>query len=356
MDLDLIRGFPAIHLQSVSDLTKNNLGAFIDRAFFKLGCSLVKYLKLENSLALGYGSYKYLKKSKIIKADLYICHQELATFIGVKLIKAGRRVVFDFEDWYSADLLPSARNARPISLLQKMESLALNYGSLSITTSQALAGKLAVQYSCKKPEVIYNVFPFEAELNERKKAFSNPLKLFWFSQTIGRGRGLEEFIFILQSIHNPLELHLLGNIDAEYKNCLSGLIGSRHGLFFHQTVPETELAAKIAGFDIGLAIELMAPPSRNYTVTNKFFQYLQSGLPVIATETEGQKEVFNKFKPGFMLPQKPNATQVKALAAWLNDPSALQEAAKVAKAAALVYSWENESKKLLRLINNAIKQ
>ncbi|MDB5155034.1 MAG: glycosyl transferase, group 1, partial [Mucilaginibacter sp.] len=164
--------------------------------------------------------------------------------------------------------------------------------------------------------------------------------------------GIEEFIGLLKSISNSLELHLLGNIDLKYQEFLISAMPGWHSLFFHALVSEKELPGKITNFDIGLALELVEPPSRNYTITNKFFQYLQAGLPVIATETAGQKEAFEKFNPGFMIPQNPATGHIKKLKNWLNDPLALHNAKSVANTAAVFYSWENESKKLLNLINN----
>lgn len=350
-DLDLIKSYAAIHIQHVSDLTKKNLNSFIDRAFYKLGGLLMRYLKIENSLALGYGALRYLKKSKTINADLYICHQELAAYTGTKLIKEGYKVAFDLEDWHSADLLAEARNKRPISLLQKVESIALKNGLFCTTTSNVLAQKLAQIYSCKQPAVIYNTFPVQIKLLKKEKKFSHPLKLFWFSQTVGPGRGIEEFISLLKSINNSLELHLLGNVDLKYRQYLTSAMPGQHSLFFHILVSATELPEKIANFDIGLAIELAEPPSRNYTITNKFFQYLQAGLPVIATETAGQKEAFEKFSPGIMIPHNLASDHIKKLENWLNDPSALRNAKSAANTSAMFYSWENESKKLLNLIN-----
>jgi glycosyltransferase involved in cell wall biosynthesis len=344
-----------IHLIPVADLSKRNFQSILDRGVNKLGRLLIKYLGLETSLALGYGSYRYFKKSSAVKADLYICHQELATYIGTRLIKKGFKVAFDFEDWYSEDLLANARAERPINLLRRTESTALNKGISCVTTSVVLAKKLAQTYSCKLPVVIYNVFPPHADLPEKPKEFATPLKLFWFSQTIGPGRGLKEFIYLLTSIETKLELHLLGNVDAIYREKLSTFIPKQHGLYFHKPVSAKKLSEKIAEFDIGLALEMTRPLSRNYTITNKFFQYLQSGLPIIISETDGQNEGFEKFKPGFKLSQKPSNKEITALENWLNDPAKLHSARQRAIAAAHFYNWEDESKKLIQLVDQAFE-
>ena len=353
VDSELIREYPSIHVHRVSDLTRHNLRAFIDRFLFLAGRLIIKYLKIDTPLALGYAPYRYLKKAKTFGPDLYICHQELATFIGTRLLTAKRKVAFDFEDWYSRDLLPEARDQRPLSLLRRAEKFALKYGIFCTTTSLALAQRLAEAYTAPEPTVIYNVFPKEVTL-EKKKKRSEPLKLFWFSQTIGPGRGLEKFLTHLQLITHSIEVHLLGQVSDEYRALLKRKIPAQHGIHFHRSVAEPELAEVIAGFDIGLALEQDEPPNRDLTITNKLFQYLHSGLPVIATETSGQMEIYNQFAFGFIIPLEASPDDIKALEHWLTDPAAIENARKIAAKAADFYSWENESKKLLDLVNHAV--
>jgi glycosyltransferase involved in cell wall biosynthesis len=352
-DLSLIKNHPNISLSIISDLYQS--GAFTDRLSYKLGRLLNKYLNIETSLSLGYGARRYYKIGKAINADLYICHQELGTYIGTKLIANGYKVAFDFEDWYSEDLLPAARKERPINLLRKIESIALKTGVFCITTSNALANKLSKKYICIKPLVIYNAFTTRPDLTGRKKTFDQTLKLFWFSQTIGSGRGLEQFIGLSHALKKSFEIHLLGNITEHYRDKLNSLLPKQHQLYYHDLVPDYELADKIAQFDIGLALELDTPKSRNYTITNKFFQYIQAGLPVITSETDGQNEGFDGFKPGIKIAQNPPDDEISALEAWLNHPLELQSARNRAIEAAGFYNWEKESGKLLALVNKTLE-
>ena len=356
-DLDEIASFPNIKLNNISDLSTISFASLTDRLLYKFGRLITRYFNFQTSLSLGYGAIRYYKKVKRTKAALYICHQELATYIGIKLLKNGFKVAFDFEDWYSEDLLPEARIKRPIDLLRKVESIALNKGAFCITTSQALAKKLAEVYACPQPLVLYNVFTSPAAaITKGKKMFSTPLKLFWFSQTIGEGRGLEQFISLIAGFKTNLEIHLLGNVNKSYRELLTVMIAEQHQLYFHSLVNTHELATKIATFDIGLALELDTPLSRDLTVTNKFFQYLQSGLPVIAVETSGQREIFDRFKPGYKIARHPSAKDITRLEQWLNSPAKLHAARECVWQAANFYNWEKESQKLISIVNNAVRK
>jgi glycosyltransferase involved in cell wall biosynthesis len=353
-DRALINPYPNIKINVVSNLAETD--TIIDRLLHKLGRTLKQYVNIETPLSLGYGAHKYLKVCKAINAQLYICHQELATYVGSKLLRENRKVAFDLEDWYSDDLLPEAQKNRPVKLLRKIEDIALHKGKYCTTTSNALAAKLSQYYSAPKPAVIYNVFSKNGRLLNIEKSFSGTLKLFWFSQTIGPGRGLEQFIQASAQIKNTFELHLLGNITADYKATLNLLIPAQHSMYFHALVPAGQLAEKISEFDIGLALELDTPMSRNYTITNKYFQYIQAGLPVIASQTAGQAEAFEQFKPGFMLSQNANDEEIVRLEKWLNDPEELRAARERAIEAAGFFNWETESNKLITLVNKAIEK
>lgn len=352
-DLEILKD-TTIRYEFYSDLRLPGIKSFVARLVRKIAVELQFRLQIESARSLGFNAADLLKKCISHLADLYIMHQELPTCVGIKLIDQGFKVAFDIEDWYSEDLLPVAQVRRPVKLLKRSENDALTRGAYCTTTSGALAHQLASAYSSKEPNVIYNVFPAKNDLSFNK-SISYPVKLFWFSQTIGPGRGLEEFIRLLHSTETKLELHLLGSISDSYRNDLQAGMPAKYPLFFHELVYEKDLSNKIADFDIGLALELQSPNSRNYTITNKFFQYLQAGLPVITSETEGQNEAFDKFNPGFKLAQNPRGDEIERLDKWLGNISALISAKQNAIEAARFYNWENESKKLIQLVKNALE-
>src|SRR5260370_1251501 len=61
--------------------------------------------------------------------------------------------------------------------------------------SPGIAGAYASKYGIPTPTSILNVFPLaERPLRFRETRPDGPLRLYWFSQTIGPGRGLENVI------------------------------------------------------------------------------------------------------------------------------------------------------------------
>lgn len=313
---------------------------------------------------LGYGTKAMLKAARQARADLTIVHSEAGLWVGNRLLDEGFRVGVDFEDWFSEDLLPTARSARPIDQLQVLESRLARECTYCLTTSHALAEAMAETYQAPKPTVIYNTFPWaersQIDNQKRDRQNLNLPSLHWFSQTIGPGRGLETLFHALPHLRMPVEIHLRGNYPDSARQWLEALIPSewRDYIFIHPTVLNSELLSRIGEHDIGLALEYTDIPSRNLTVTNKLFQYLQAGLAVIATDTAGQREILSQ-KPavGQLIPSNNPVALAQALKELACEPEKLT----LAKAASLEaakeqFCWEKQSQSLLLTAELALSQ
>jgi hypothetical protein len=125
-------------------------------------------------------------------------------------------------------------------------------------------------------------------------------KFFWFSQTIGPDRGLEQIIMILGLMgRKNIQLTLLGNCAPDYKNILqeiwesSGLMPEK--LVYLKTVPEKEIFAIAASHHFGLATEVPCSLNRDFCLTNKIFTYILSGNYLILSHTRAQKKFIETY-------------------------------------------------------------
>ncbi len=311
---------------------------------------------------LGYGVKAMLRAAYKARADLTIVHSEGGLWVGDRLLDKGFRVGVDFEDWFSLDLLPEAQANRPLDKLKALERRLARDCSYCLTTSHALADAIASSNLAPKPTVVYNVFPWaEREQLDYQKRDRHNLKqpsLHWFSQTIGPGRGLETLFQALPKLTIPIEIHLRGNYPEHYRQCLEPFIPDewRSRIFIHPTVPNSELLSRIAEHDIGLALECPEIPSRNFTITNKLFQYLQAGLAVIATDTAGQREIFS-HSPGIgkLIPSNNPIALAQAIEELLRSPDNLAAAKTAAlQAAENQFCWEKQADYLLEAAEMAL--
>jgi glycosyltransferase involved in cell wall biosynthesis len=281
--------------------------------------------------------------------------------VGDRLLRKGLQVGVDFEDWFSQDLLPDAQATRPVAQIKQLEERLAIACTYCLTTSHALADTLAQVYQAPTPTVIYNSFPqFDQPALTRSAPSANSVpSLHWFSQTIGRGRGLETLFQALPLLKTPVTIHLRGNCSDRNRQWLESLVSPewRSRLFIHPTVPNAELPACIAEHDIGLALEEPNPPSRNLTITNKLFQYMQAGLAVIATDTAGQREILTQHPAmGRLVACRDPVALARAIDDLVIQPDRLQTARTAAlHAFQTQFCWENQHDRLLQAADTALK-
>lgn len=310
-------------------------------------------------MLLGYGAKAMLNVALQEQADLTIVHSEAGLWVADQLLQQGLKVGVDFEDWFSEDLMPQARLYRPVTHLKRLEARLAQNCTYCLTTSDALANRLAQVYQAPKPTVIYNVFPKSPlPAPHRAKSITQFPTIHWFSQTIGPGRGLETLFQSLPYIELPVEIHLRGYCSAQNQMWMNAQIPEnwRDRVLIHPTVANAELPARIAEHDIGLALELPELPSRNLTITNKIFQYLQAGLAVVATDTAGQGEVFSyDSNIGHLIPPYNPIALADALNDLVQHPEKLQSAQQIAQRVSQeCFCWEKHSDRLLEAVDRSL--
>lgn len=342
-----------VHYNFFNNLIETNLLSLKNRMFNKLGRWLNK-LGLENKWALGYAPRNCLKQALKLNADLYICHQELPTFIGTKLIKLGRKVAFDIEDWYTQDLLPKDQAYRPQRLLEKSEQTALELGACIYTTSVTMARGLATNYKTAEPQVIGNTFdyftnPYKVDLTTTR------IKLIWISQTIGPGRGLEKIISALNEVKaKSYELFLRGAVNDGYKSALEKLLtNSQHQIHFLPLVSNQEIQSDLCNYHIGLALEANYPLNKDLTISNKIFHYLSVGVPTISSSTQGQLSLKDYFEKGIYYFN--TVEELVKLLEDINISNLIDDNRYIQKVYKDKFDWSLEREKLRSIISNSIK-
>jgi glycosyltransferase involved in cell wall biosynthesis len=311
---------------------------------------------------LGYGVEELLGVAEKAAADLTIVHSETGLWVAAQLRRRGRRVGVDFEDWFSRDLPEHVRRARPVRVLDELESAVGREAAYVLAPSRAMAHALAAAYRLPSPSVVYNAFPWEERraMDGRRldRADSALPSLHWFSQTIGPDRGLELLFSALPLVRHRLHVYLRGACSAPTRRWLNGLIPPGWGgsVTVLPPVGREELLSRIAEHDIGLALESASIPSRDLSVSNKLFHYLQAGLAVIATDTRGQREVLTACgEAGTLLPEATPGALARAIDRYLSTPELLDRARAAARdAAAGLFSWERQKAGLIEVAARAV--
>lgn len=332
----------------------NEVARFFYRLRKRAAGELQRWFKIGTGWAISHAPERMFQRAKKENAALYAAHLECGFYAGRKLMKAGKRVSFDFEDWYSRDYLTADRAVR---LLSKLEAFALERGTFCTAASQSMADSLKNEYPYSgEITIIYNSFPGDelckADLSKSLKA-SNPLRMIWTSRTIGPGRGLETLAEALHELDYQTELHIIGKCVDGYKEVFETLWpkNNLHKLVFTDFISHNELMKIIPSFDIGLAIENNEPDNKNKTVSNKILQYLQSGIKVLATNTDGQKEIAAYFPDSVFLVSPGEPAQWADQLKKITDDQFNTNRDEQINTFKKVFSWPVQEQKLKQLIS-----
>jgi glycosyltransferase involved in cell wall biosynthesis len=343
------------------DPHQKKLTYFFSRLIHKLAKTINQKTsgKILVDLAIGRSGYFLIRAAKRYKADLYIGHNPGALAATVKAAKANKKLCgFDAEDFHRNEV--SDNNTDPDVILKtRLEERYIPQVDYLSASSPLIAATYKKLFPNKEPTVILNVFPSGSQISLPVYQPESPVKLFWFSQTIGPARGLEETINALDLLKEyPFELHLLGYIPKKKETSFadSFIKTSRANIFFHDPIPPDQIIAFASQFDIGLAVETGKPLNRDLCLTNKIFTYLQAGLAVVASDTSAQKDLLNQYPGTGKIYQKGNHQSLAdALVYYHQRRKELFEARKAALTIAQEQlNWENESRKFLNLVDQTL--
>ena len=293
------------------------------------------------------------------RADLYIAHYTGALVAAADAARANRALFgFDAED-FEAGSYPLAAGPSPMDrLIERFERQYLPRCSYVTAASPGIAEAYNAKYGIPLPTTILNVFPLAERPRElRAMPPDGPLRLYWFSQTIGLGRGLEDVIQAMGQLKGcNIELHVRGRWAGGYKEALFSLatsVGVLHQqIYSHDPEPQGEMIRLAAIHDVGLALERKNNENHDLCIANKIFTYLLAGNAVIATATSGQQLIMKIIgDAGFSYEPGDVNALARGLRLWYENRNILQQARQKSwDWGTRSFNWDLEKKKLVQQI------
>lgn len=290
------------------------------------------------------------------KADMYIGHNLGALpAVVTAALKFRAKAVFDFEDYHRGESSIGSLEFRCVKSIENSYVPKLVYATAA---SPLIAQAYLFHFPDFSVYPINNCFPSEYAPKMLPVLPKRPVKLFWFSQYVGKNRGLEQVIAALGRICDAeIELSLLGNCSKDLRDYFeneaisNGVKPSQ--LHFLSPVPEADIVSIASAHHIGLAVEEPYILNRDYCLTNKIFMYLLAGNAIIFSNTKAQKDfIQNNPNIGSIFVNG----DIKQLASILSDYSKNTELLKIHREASFhlgkTYNWNNEKGRFLDLVND----
>ena len=265
----------------------------------------------------------------------------------------------DLEDFHSGET--SGADAPLVDALATRIERAVLPGAAFVTTgSEAIAAAYKARDGVDAA-VIHNTFPLPMRPPDVSRVDPDRLRVYWFSQTIGPGRGLEDAIVALGRSGATAHLALRGLPQSGYLEALTALAAAqapRVEVVHLAPAPPDAMIECARGYDVGLALEQMTPRNRQLCLTNKAFTYVLAGMAIAITDTPGQHALgIDLGHAAALVPAGDVDALAGAFARWADHPSALDCAKRTAwQAAARRWHWEHEAERgaLLSLVRQAL--
>jgi hypothetical protein len=292
-------------------------------------------------------------------ADLIIGHNipALPAAVGAAR-RLGCAAGFDAEDSH-ADMWLHCNGPRLADrLAESLERKLLPACRHLTSASPLIAEAYRQRYGVNNMVTILNVFPLSMRpATHPPTRPDGPLRLYWFSQTIGRNRGLEDIVEAMGQVKDiPIELNLRGNWQPGYREELHALAASRllpADCIKHFTpAPPDEMSRLSAEFDVGLAVEPGCSTNNSIALSNKIFTYLLAGNAIAATATPAQSQLCHQLGAAAFSFLPGDSTALGAqFRLWHADRAALDTARRCAwDLGGQRYHWDVEKEKLVRAV------
>lgn len=365
IDQSIIRSFPQVRWIQVGGHPKRNPLRYwftrIRHKWFRKRYANRSDNPLQASFLEARAFPELLKAACAISADLYIAHNLGALPVAaLAASKHQTQYAFDAEDFHRGQVHSDSDDYDRIT---RIEDAFLPGVSALWAASPMIGSHYQVIYPSLLPLTILNVFSKRltpiAPIAASDRS-TQPLRLFWFSQTIGVGRGIEQVIAAMGKVQSDrLRLTLVGACSPQMRGMLSSWMHqagvAEDFVSIHEPLHPQDLIQLASAHDIGLAFETEASLNRQICLTNKLFTYILARLPIWANDTVAQKEFLQQHPGiGLVIDLKNENALVDQLRHWINVPEERQRMRSALEVVASTQHWEQEQIKLLDLVNSII--
>jgi hypothetical protein len=297
-----------------------------------------------------------------VPADLYIAHNlgALSAACAAATRHSGM-VGFDAEDFHSGQLSRPG-DERRAAFTRDVERRFLVRAAYVTAASAGIAEAYRDLCGIPLPTCILNVFPLsDRPAGLRPDVIGDPVRLYWFSQTIGPDRGLEDAVRAMGLLSGfQVELHVRGCWQPEYQGHLRQLAGHagvpQDRIVSHDPAPPDDMVRLASCYDIGLALEPPVSVNNDILLSNKTFTYILAGNAVLATRTAGQSRLTKDLdgSAAWCEAGRPESLAA-ALLPWLQRRNALLKARETAwTLGATRFNWDREKTEFLGLVRSVL--
>lgn len=311
------------------------------------GGALAALLKI---LGRGWGHFLLLRNVLLQRPDVVHAHDvnTLPTaWLAAVLCRA--RLVYDAHEISTSREGYSSFKA----VVARVERALMPRADATITTTTLRAKFFARAYGVARPLVLQN--RPRLQHCERSQRIREELQLAqsWpvilYQGGLQPGRGLAELVRLAGDVPNAYFVFIGGGSLADSLRELAESLGVSDRVRFIPTVSLADLPSYTASADIGVQPIENTCLNHYTTDSNKLFEYVQAGLPIVTSDLPEIRRVVRTWQVGILVAPSDWASMGHALRSLVADTSARQNYSQNCLAAAADLSWEAQEGELLAL-------
>lgn len=288
-------------------------------------------------------------KLLFIKADVLHAN-DLDTLLPNYLIGKlrGKRVVYDSHEYFTE--VPEIQGRWVKKVWQRIERFIFPKLKHVFTVNQSIAQIYTKEYGVEV-KVIRNVpfaNKFSASRDNSSKLQLPPNKKVILLQGAGINidRGAEEMLTAMQWIDAVFLIVGSGDVMPVLKNMVKDL-KLENKVIITGKVPFNELVEYTKLADVGVTLDKDSNLNYKYSLPNKLFDYIQSDLPVIASNLIEVKRIVEGYQCGVILNDFEPRSMASQINAFLSDDDQFKKAQEGVVLAKNELIWQNEKYVLL---------
>lgn len=228
----------------------------------------------------------------------------------------------------------------------------------AITTTEARAKYFSRAYGVARPVVLQNR-PREQQAirSDRIRTaleLDQPWPIILYQGGVQQGRGLERLARVAADVPNAYFVFIGGGrLDGSLRRIVEELQLEQRVRFI-PTVALAELPSYTASADIGVQPIENTCLNHYTTDSNKLFEYVQAGLPVVASDLPEIRRVVREHDLGVLVPEGNSAALAATLRDLVGDEGKRHYHAAQSRKAAAVLNWESQEHELLALYERVL--
>jgi len=345
----------------VSVLGRQQTGQPLPRHFRKDGCDYYRPATYARSAILRRIGWRvWLTRLAVRQRPDVILNHRFTTLLAAIWASwaTGARIVYDNRELFGGGDF-DGRGAIYRQLFWMFERTLVRGCDEVIMSSHGRAETWARKYRYRKPRVLYDcterreIRPSDAL--RREYGLGSKDKLLIYVGGIGLGRGLKPSLEALSRLPKDYHFVAMGAGSIHDGEILSHArqLGVTDRFFLHAAVPWEEIPSYLSGADLSLC--LIEPISKSYyhSVPQKFYESLQAGVPVLASDFPEMRRLVTAHRVGRCAPPTDAPAIAKAILDLTNGSVPPEQWRRRCKKAADALTWENEVRELLRAVRQA---